>query len=156
MSGALPPERRCLTASTLTSSPPPNRIAASPSAPRFSARRWPYGWPRAAGRPPGGALLAQRMLRARAPRHRWRLAPPPRPRDRQPVQVTAYRGRVAHDHAGHTHGHSHALSGDADGSRLMLVLVLILAFMAVEVGVGVISHSLALLSDAAHMLTDAG
>ncbi len=32
---------------------------------------------------------------------------------------------------------------------------LILAFMAVEVGVGVLAHSLALLSDAAHMLTDA-
>jgi len=59
---------------------------------------------------------------------------------------------VAHDHA----GHSHALSEDADRSRLIFVLVLILAFMAVEVGVGVIAHSLALLSDAAHMLTDAG
>jgi len=36
------------------------------------------------------------------------------------------------------------------------VLALILAFMAVEVAVGVIAHSLALLSDAGHMLTDAG
>jgi len=34
--------------------------------------------------------------------------------------------------------------------------VLILAFMAAEVVVGVLAHSLALLSDAAHMLTDAG
>ena len=36
------------------------------------------------------------------------------------------------------------------------MLALILAFMAVEVAVGVIAHSLALLSDAGHMLTDAG
>ena len=38
----------------------------------------------------------------------------------------------------------------------MLALGLILGLMVVEVGVGVLAHSLALLSDAAHMLTDAG
>src|SRR3712207_6928260 len=32
---------------------------------------------------------------------------------------------------------------------------LILGFMAVEIVVGIVAHSLALLSDAAHMLTDA-
>ena len=55
------------------------------------------------------------------------------------------------------HGHSHA-HGDADSDprRLKIALVLILAFMAVEVVIGVIASSLALLSDAAHMLTDAG
>ncbi len=37
-----------------------------------------------------------------------------------------------------------------------MALALILAFMAVEVTVGVLAHSLALLSDAGHMLTDAG
>jgi cobalt-zinc-cadmium efflux system protein len=36
-----------------------------------------------------------------------------------------------------------------------MALGLILAFMALEVAVGVLAHSLALLSDAAHMLTDA-
>jgi cobalt-zinc-cadmium efflux system protein len=36
-----------------------------------------------------------------------------------------------------------------------VALALILAFMAVEVAAGVLAHSLALLSDAAHMLTDA-
>ncbi len=36
------------------------------------------------------------------------------------------------------------------------MLVLIVAFMALEVAAGVIAHSLALLSDAGHMLTDAG
>ena len=65
----------------------------------------------------------------------------------------------AHDHAGHDHGHgghSHGVSADADRGKLAIALALILAFMAVEATVGIISHSLALLSDAAHMLTDAG
>jgi cobalt-zinc-cadmium efflux system protein len=64
-----------------------------------------------------------------------------------------------HDHTGHDHGHaghSHGVSADADQGKLAIVLGLIFAFMAFEVTVGVISHSLALLSDAAHMLTDAG
>jgi cobalt-zinc-cadmium efflux system protein len=56
-----------------------------------------------------------------------------------------------HDHA---HGHSHG--GGEDARRLGLALALILAFMAGEVVAGVLAHSLALLSDAAHMLTDAG
>jgi len=53
------------------------------------------------------------------------------------------------------HEHSHAVRADADRGRLALALGLIVAFVAVEVGVGVVAHSLALLSDAAHMLTDA-
>ena len=57
----------------------------------------------------------------------------------------------------HQHGsHSHAVGSGADGRRLAAALGSILAFMAVEVAVGVIAHSLALLSDAGHMLTDAG
>src|SRR5438876_9689369 len=49
-------------------------------------------------------------------------------------------------------------SGDSgeDARRLALALALILAFMAAEVVVGILAHSLALLADAAHMLTDAG
>ena len=43
----------------------------------------------------------------------------------------------------------------ADAARLRGGLVLIVAFMLVEVVVGITAHSLALLSDAAHMLTDA-
>jgi cobalt-zinc-cadmium efflux system protein len=58
---------------------------------------------------------------------------------------------VAHEHS----GHSHAVRADADRGRLALALGLIAAFVAVEVGIGVIAHSLALLSDAGHMLTDA-
>jgi cobalt-zinc-cadmium efflux system protein len=57
----------------------------------------------------------------------------------------------------HSHGHGHAeLGRDADSRRLTAALVLIVVFMAVEVVVGVLASSLALLSDAAHMLTDAG
>ena len=60
----------------------------------------------------------------------------------------------SHSHAGH--GHSHAVDPDADRRRLTVALGLILGLMAVEVVVGIAGHSLALLADAAHMLTDAG
>jgi cobalt-zinc-cadmium efflux system protein len=65
-----------------------------------------------------------------------------------------------HDH-GHAHGggghagHSHGVSVDADRRWLAIALTLITVFMAAEVVVGVIASSLALISDAAHMLTDA-
>ena len=52
----------------------------------------------------------------------------------------------------HDHGHNHG----QDARRLTVALGLILAFMAAEVTAGILAHSLALLSDAAHMLTDAG
>lgn len=62
---------------------------------------------------------------------------------------------MSHSH-GHSHaGHSHGASADADRGKLALALALILAFMAAEVVTGIIANSLALLSDAAHMLTDA-
>ena len=62
-----------------------------------------------------------------------------------------------HDHAqGHSHDrHSHAPSAQADRRWLTVALVLIAGFMAVEVVAGLLAGSLALLSDAAHMLTDA-
>jgi cobalt-zinc-cadmium efflux system protein len=56
-----------------------------------------------------------------------------------------------HHHAGQSHG----WSSERDRSRLSVALALILGFMAFEVAFGVIANSLALLSDAAHMLTDA-
>ena len=64
---------------------------------------------------------------------------------------------VAHDHDhGHSHGgHPHGANPDADFGKLAIALGLILAFMVVEVSVGILASSLALLSDAAHMLTDA-
>jgi cobalt-zinc-cadmium efflux system protein len=53
------------------------------------------------------------------------------------------------------HHHHHGVSPDADRGRLLAALALILGFMAAEIVAGVLSGSLALLSDAAHMLTDA-
>jgi cobalt-zinc-cadmium efflux system protein len=52
--------------------------------------------------------------------------------------------------------HSHGVTSYTDTRRLAVALGLILAFMAGEVVAGILAHSLALLSDAAHMLTDAG
>ncbi len=58
---------------------------------------------------------------------------------------------MSHSHAGHSHG----ASADADRGKLRVALALILGFMAAEVAAGIVADSLALLSDAAHMLTDA-
>ena len=58
---------------------------------------------------------------------------------------------------GHHHGHAHGVSAETAGDRRLLAgaLVLILALMAGEVVAGAFAHSLALLADAGHMLTDA-
>ncbi|MFB7945982.1 cation diffusion facilitator family transporter [Kitasatospora phosalacinea] len=55
----------------------------------------------------------------------------------------------------HGHSHSHAVAADADRKWLWSALLLLLVFMAGEVVVGFAAQSLALISDAAHMLTDA-
>jgi cobalt-zinc-cadmium efflux system protein len=52
------------------------------------------------------------------------------------------------------HHHGHVRTDDA--RRLTIALILILGLMVAEVVAGVMADSLALLSDAAHMLTDAG
>jgi cobalt-zinc-cadmium efflux system protein len=59
-----------------------------------------------------------------------------------------------HDH--HGHDHRHAPSADADLRWLAVALGLIAGFMVLEVVAGLLASSLALLSDASHMLTDAG
>ncbi|WBP89800.1 cation diffusion facilitator family transporter [Kitasatospora cathayae] len=63
-------------------------------------------------------------------------------------------GHGGHSHGGHG-GHSHGVAADADRRWLVSALALILVFMAGEVVVGFAAQSLALISDAAHMLTDA-
>jgi cobalt-zinc-cadmium efflux system protein len=60
-----------------------------------------------------------------------------------------------HHSAGDHAGHAHVISAEADGRRLAGALTLIASFMAVEIVVGILASSLVLLSDAAHMLTDA-
>ncbi len=64
--------------------------------------------------------------------------------------------------AGHSHSHAHGAAAPADGTggigdrrRLLAAAVVTGLFMLAEVAGGLISGSLALLSDAAHMLTDA-
>ncbi|MCA8901641.1 MAG: cation transporter [Hyphomonas sp.] len=68
-----------------------------------------------------------------------------------------------HDHAhshGHDHAHGHAHHADmstADSRRrVAIAAVLTGGFMVAEIAGGLISGSLALLADAAHMLTDSG
>src|SRR5713101_5645846 len=51
--------------------------------------------------------------------------------------------------------HAHGAASGADARWLSGALALIVAFMAGEVAAGLAAHSLALISDAAHMLTDA-
>lgn len=68
----------------------------------------------------------------------------------------------AHRHDGHTHtGHSHApriesrRAGERYRRPLTLALALTLAFLVVQVVVGAVNGSLAVISDAGHMATDA-
>ena len=59
---------------------------------------------------------------------------------------------AAHAHAHHHHG----VSAEVDRRRLLIALGLIGGLMVAQVVAGIVASSLALLSDAAHMLTDAG
>jgi cobalt-zinc-cadmium efflux system protein len=59
---------------------------------------------------------------------------------------------VGHDH--HDHSHVAARAGERHKGRLVAAFALLATFMVVEVVGGLASGSLALLSDAGHMLTD--
>lgn len=63
-------------------------------------------------------------------------------------------GGHGNEHAGHA-GHAPMAGPEADAGWLGRALAVIVAFMAGEVIVSLLAHSLALVSDAAHMLTDA-
>lgn len=71
------------------------------------------------------------------------------------------RSHDGHSHRGHSHG-GHAHGGPAHGGRganrrrLSIALALVASYMVVEVVGGLLTNSLALLADAAHMLSDAG
>ena len=65
----------------------------------------------------------------------------------------------AHHPGSHAHGHHHhhrPAAGTAPEGRLLAALLLTVGFMAVEAVAGWLAHSLALISDAGHMLADAG
>ncbi|MFN3912166.1 cation diffusion facilitator family transporter [Hyphomonas sp.] len=62
-----------------------------------------------------------------------------------------------HDHEGHAHHQHHADMASADARRRVVLAALLTGgFMVAEVVGGVVSGSLALIADAAHMLTDTG
>jgi cobalt-zinc-cadmium efflux system protein len=63
---------------------------------------------------------------------------------------------LAHDHtsSGSDHSHGSIRAGERHKGRLALAFVVLAVFMVVEVVGGLVSGSLALLSDAGHMLTD--
>ena len=55
----------------------------------------------------------------------------------------------------HGHDHSHAVVIEGNARKLTIALILTSTFLVIEVIAGLITQSLALLSDAAHMFTDA-
>jgi len=65
-----------------------------------------------------------------------------------------------HQHPGEgradEHAHSHGVGADADSRYIAVALGLIAGFLVFEVVMAFVGHSLALLADAGHMLTDAG
>jgi cobalt-zinc-cadmium efflux system protein len=62
----------------------------------------------------------------------------------------------SHDDHKPGHTHSHGITAQADHRYLTITLALLAAFMVAEVTTAFISHSLALLADAGHMLADIG
>lgn len=66
-----------------------------------------------------------------------------------------------HDQDGHfggtdEHGHGHGVTAGSDARLITAALALIVGFLLFEVVMAFVGHSLALLADAGHMLTDAG
>lgn len=67
----------------------------------------------------------------------------------------AARHGASHEH-GHGHSHGHAAGTPGVRKALTIALVLNAAFLVIEAGAGWLTGSLALLSDAAHMVSDVG
>jgi len=65
------------------------------------------------------------------------------------------RGHPADAHSHGPRAHSHGVNPNADKRYLSGALALIVTFMAAEVIIGIYAKSLALITDAGHMLTDA-
>ena len=117
-------------------------------------------WPASAWRPAHSCCSRRRRPSGRRssasrPALCWRWCRPCSPAGGGPP-TREYAEDVAHEHAhGHAH-HHHGPAADADRRWLGVALGVIATFMVVEVVAGILADSLALLSDAAHMLTDAG
>jgi cobalt-zinc-cadmium efflux system protein len=63
-------------------------------------------------------------------------------------------GHGGHGHGGHGHSHGSISASGRHKGRLFAAFIVLAVFMVVEVLGGVFTSSLALISDAAHMLTD--
>jgi len=81
-------------------------------------------------------------------------ASPDQQHDDQPDQPDRYGDDADRD--SHHGGHEHGISAGADRRYLLIALLLLAGFMATEVVAALASGSLALLSDAGHMLSDVG
>ena len=55
---------------------------------------------------------------------------------------------------GHDHSHSHNHTGGSNKKVLFISFIIITSYMVIEAIGGVVTNSLALLSDAGHMLSD--
>lgn len=62
---------------------------------------------------------------------------------------------MAHEHHSHNHNHSHNHTHNANKKALLSSFILITVFMFAEIIGGIVTNSLALLSDAGHMFSDA-
>ena len=58
---------------------------------------------------------------------------------------------MGHDHSHHHHDHTHG----ANKKTLLIAFLIIASYMVIEFIGGIATNSLALLSDAGHMLSDA-
>lgn len=81
--------------------------------------------------------------------------------DREHHHTAAHSHAAAQNHApaqkSHKRGgHTHDVGPESDHRYLTVTLTLLIAFMAFEVVTAFVSHSLALLADAGHMLADVG
>ncbi|AGA57777.1 cation diffusion facilitator family transporter [Thermobacillus composti KWC4] len=69
-------------------------------------------------------------------------------------------GHHGHDHHGHHHGHHHHghphVHGAGNRAGLTIALAITTGIMVLEIAGGLLTNSLALLSDAGHMFSDAG
>jgi cobalt-zinc-cadmium efflux system protein len=65
-------------------------------------------------------------------------------------------GPHRHEHPGGADEHGHGVTASSDGRYITVALGLIVGFLVFEVIMAFAGHSLALLADAGHMLTDAG
>jgi cobalt-zinc-cadmium efflux system protein len=63
-------------------------------------------------------------------------------------------GHAGHGGGGHSHSHGSIRAGARHKGRLLAAFAVLVVFMVLEVVAGLLSSSLALLSDAGHMVTD--